>query len=225
MCRRRIVLAMSRAVASLPAPDLASHVRQVGRRSVIAVVLIAIAGVAIGLALALRPSPGPGAPRPLTSSVHTGKLSVSIPRGFNVYTLRGLGPSAPGTPLPVAGYVLTNFGLPTLAHRRGRTAERLSQYWRNGPLPNQVGLELTIFPWPLGRGLTDRLHLPLTLKQPWAKPWYAAHGMRSRLAGARAGFFRLGGTSYEVVYWIGPTAAPNDRAAILRAVRSIRPTR
>ena len=87
-------------------------------------------------------------------------------------------------------------------------------------MSNEVGLELTIWPWPLYRGLKDKLHLPLTLKQPWYSP-----RPPSGAVGIHGGFLSVDGTAYEVVYWSGPTASANDRAAVLRALRSIRPTR
>ena len=62
--------------------------------------------------------------------------------------------------------------------------------------------------------------MPLSPSQPW---------YHERLAtgapGYRSGYLRFEHYVYYVRYWIGPDAPANDRAAVLRALRSIRPGR
>jgi len=187
------------------------------RRSLLGLALLVLAGGAVIVAFALRSSLGPGAPRPLTSSVHVGRLSVSIPRGFHVYTLRG-GIYRSGTRPPVIGDVLTDFRLP--AHT---TVSQLLDRWTaprgNGPPSKLVALELEEW-WGIGGPGPHSLHLPLSLKQPWVQLHLANGSVAPRYQG-----FLLGTASYEVMYWSGPSAPANDRAAVLRALRSIRPTR
>ena len=64
-----------------------------------------------------------------------------------------------------------------------------------------------------------RLHLPLSLDQPWQIA-RAGNGT----TGYRYGAFRLHGQIYTVFVWNGPSAPPHDRSALLRALGSIRPT-
>ena len=193
------------------------------RRWVFAGALVAIAGLAVGLAFELR-SPGPGVWRPLGASTSVAKLRVSTPRGFHNY------------PLPrdvyaawAIGHVLTNFRVPT-----DTTIDSVLRRWSNaqwkfaavknhnyGPPSTAVALELAPSPGPRfpDAGLI-RLHLPLSPDQRW---------FQARLASGapfyRYGLLRFHHRLYEVLYWIGPDAPANDRAAVLRALRSIRPTR
>lgn len=213
---------MSRAAVLQPARALALSGFRLGRRPAAAVAVVALAGLAVTLAFALRSAPGPGVPHPLVGSARVGKLRVSIPRGFHVYTIGGervvVGPRT-----PVTGRVLTNFRLPT-----GTTILDALYQWRlsgSGLPSNGVALNLEKFgqmgPAP---GIDDpgQLHLPLSVKQPW---------FQARSSNGRTDSFR-GGTiafnhepyAYFVGYWIGPAAPANDRVAILRALRSIRPS-
>jgi len=197
---------MSRAVSPLPVRGLGLASLRMGRRGRFTAALLATAAVAIALAFALRPSlgpGGPGAPQSLGGSTRVGKVSVSIPRGFYVYTQRG-----------GVGYVLTNYRVPS-SDIHDNWVDVLSG---NGPPPNGVALRLNKDslndPW------TPRLQLPLKLNQTWyrtrAVNWAAA---------AHGGGFVFDNQAYYVLYWIGPAAPANDRAAVLQALRSIRPTR
>jgi hypothetical protein len=184
-------------VASLPEHRFGLTGSGVGRRWVFAAVLVAMAGSAVGIAFDLRPSPGPGVPRLLTSSRRVGELSVSIPRGLSWYVF----PAASAPQTPGYAHVLTNF----------RPAHTTS-----GPLPNQVGLELQRF--NDFAQVPVRLHLPLSLNQPWFSE------RCSVAVGCRYGLLRVSGRTYLVTYWSGPKAPAGDRAAILSALSSIRPT-
>lgn len=183
------------------------------RRSLLALALLLLGGAAAALALTLRPSSGPGVSRPLGATAHVGKLSISIPRGFHVYTLRG-GFGRVGSRFPVNGHVLTDFRIP--AHT---SITRVLERWAYGrPPANEVALELEkyIVIGPVGPHQLDRLHLPLSLGEPW---------IRARVGGYRYGDFRSGREIYQVMYWSGSQAPANDRLAVHRALRSIRPTR
>ena len=94
-----------------------------------------------------------------------------------------------------------------------------------GPPANDVLLELTqsyqdghwegpgpSLPPPV------RLHLPLSPDQPWD-----VERLASGAPGYRSGLFQYHGYVYSVLYWIGPDAPAADKAAVLRALRSIRP--
>lgn len=217
---RRFAPGMSRAVASSAARDPGRLGRFGGRRPAIAVALLAIGGLAVGLVFALRPSPGfssgPGGPHPLGASTQAGKLSVSIPRGFYVYTLRG-GIYPAGTRPPVIGHVLTDLRLPA-----GTSIAGVLDQWAtsgNGPPSDKVALELKQ-DWTIGPGF-DQLHLPLSPKQAW----FRQHLANGTDAGYRYGDVRFDNFDYNVMYWRGPAAPANDRVAVLRALRSIRPTR
>ena len=176
---------------------------------VVAAALIVLGGAGVALAVGLR---SPSAQRP--SVLRAGKLSVSVPRGFSVYNIRGghlLGARA-----PVVGRVLTNFRLP--AHTTWlRVLDQWAAMRGNGPPSDEVALILepgeTLGP--------DKLHLPLSLKQPWDREHFADRSV----GGYRVGFLRFAASDYEVIYWSGTSAPERDRAAVLRALRSIRPAR
>jgi hypothetical protein len=186
--------------------------RQRVRRSLLALVFLLLAGVAVGLVV-LRPSPGPGVLRPLGAATHVGKLSVSIPRGFRIYTLSG-GAYRTGTRAPVIGHVLTDYRL-----LRDRW---LPSRGSSGAPSNRVALELEDN-WAAISPATEqvRLHLPLSVKQPWLPE----HSSSGRASGYHWGEVRFDNVDYRVIYWIGAAAPASDRVALLRALRSIRPTR
>lgn len=166
-------------------------------------------------------------------------LSLSNLGGLHEYAIRGnRGPGGIGP--WVIGHVLTNFRLPAAAHRRLAPTgiSWVLDRWRGararfaavknhnyGPPSNQVALELTraavggcIGPdCPLP---PVRLHLPLRPDQPWTQERIAS-GARSY----RDGYFRFDHRLYYVMYWLGPNAPANDRAAVLQALESIRPRR
>jgi hypothetical protein len=181
------------------------------RRSLLALGLLLLAGVPVGLAL-LRPSPRPGALRPLGATTHVWKLSVSIPRAFHVYTLSG-GAYRTGTRAPVIGHVLTDYRL-------------LVDHWipsrGSSEAPsNRVALELEENWAAIDRVGPVQLHLPLSVRQPW----FHDHSSSGAAYGYRWGVLRFDKVDYRVMYWIGPAAPATDRVALLRALRSISPTR
>jgi hypothetical protein len=204
------------------APLIAEAKDRMRRRRSLVALLVVFAGLAVGLTLAFRPSaPGLGAPRPLTSSVRAGDLRVSVPRGFHTYEIRNGGYMAgTRTRPPVTGHVLTDFRLP--AHLGIQQALGRWAFPGWGPPAHGVWLELARwFPFgPAVPGITDRLHLPLSLNQPWAK-----EKLSSGRAGYRWGYLIFPHAEYQVMYWSGPKAPAADRAAILRALESIRPAR
>ena len=179
------------------------------RRSLVAL-LIAFAGLAVGLTFVFRS--GPGVPRPLTSSARAGGLRVSVPPGLRSYDV----PIGIGASHPLIGHVLTDVRLP--AHVDIYTV--LGRWGKSGPA-NGVWLKLQLWfpPGPIGAG-ADRLHLPLTLGQPWFQD-----KLRDGRVSYRWGYLTFHNVEYQVMYWSGPNAPASDRAAVLRALESIRPAR
>jgi hypothetical protein len=135
----------------------------------------------------------------------------------------------------VIGHVLTNFRVPA-RHPRGwpSTIDWVLNRWaaaeaqfiavkkhNYGPPSNDVALELkrAYGPWGHPGPPPVRLHLPLDPNQPWSQQRIA-----SGAPSYRDGYLRVHHELYYVMYWIGPDAPANDRAAVLRALRSIRPS-
>jgi hypothetical protein len=176
------------------------------RRSLLALVLLLLAGVPAGLA-SLRPSPGTVL-RPLGATAHVGKLSVSIPRGFHLYTLQG-GAYRIGPRPQVIGHVLTDY--------RAVLDPWVPSRGSSGAPSNRVALELEENWAATDRVAPAHLHLPLSVRQPWF------HDHPSN--GYRWGVLRFNNVAYKVMYWVGTAAPATDRVAVLRALRSIRPTR
>jgi len=188
--------------------------------------VIAIAGLAVGLAFGLRSSPKstPVGPREAT----VGRLKLPVPRGFNSYSM----PVNQGPGSPMASHAITNFRVPA-----GMTLDRVMSRWaaadmkyvfvenhNHGAPSNVVALKLDL-DQPYGSGCIGpcpppsvRLHLPLNANQPWEQQ-YRADGKPS----FRDGYFRFHHKLYSVEYWVGQDAPANDRAAVLDALRSIRP--
>lgn len=185
-----------------------------------------LAILAVVLALTLRWSPDPGVPRPLGANVSVGRLTLAIPLGFDSYSM----PIAMGPGSPLANRVVTNFRLP--AHK---TIDRVFDRWsgarskvnmvRNhnyGPPSDEVALRLDQI---TGDGCigpcsppSARLHLPLGPNQAWDQQRNA-----SGAPSYRDGYLRFDRQLFYVMYWIGPAAPANDRAAVLAALHSIRP--
>ena len=191
----------------------------------IAAALVVIVGFAGGVAFALRSSPE-------GTSATVGRLTLPIPRDFNSYSIPGN--TGPGS--AVMSHVITNFGLP-----RNTTIDRVLSHWaaaqsryvllrkhNYGPPSDEVLLELSqwyrdnplYYPRP-GPPAPEpvRLHLPLSPDQPWDQERLA-----SGATGYRSGNFRFHHYVYHVLYWVGPDAPASDRAAVLDALHSIRPT-
>ena len=92
----------------------------------------------------------------------------------------------------------------------------LTDWTLRGPPENRVGLSVDAYAG-MGPPVIAKLHLPLTLDQPWNTYHLADGGV-----GARWGSFEYRGEEYGITYWSGPNAPAKDRAAVLRALRSIR---
>jgi hypothetical protein len=187
----------------------------------VALLALLLAGLAVGLTLGLRRSSGPNSASAV--SVRAGDLLLTVPRGFHRYAIRG-GIYRTGTRPPVIGYVITDYAMhaPT-AHNPGGAFDRWADQagYTGGaarlPPANEVALQLEE-DWDIGVELPPRLHLPLSLNQPW---FYER--LRNGLHGYRYGLLGLGRQTYKVFLWTGAAAPPSDRAAVLNALASIRP--
>lgn len=145
-------------------------------------------------------------------------LRITVPRGLRGYEVRGGGHMV-GTRAPVIGVLATD---DRRAHRSGQGFAKWSQMSSDGPPANKVALLLR--QWlTIGPGLPAsalRIHLPLSLHQPW----FREHLTNGRL-GYRWGYLIVHGQPYEVMFWSGRAAPQHDRAAVLSALSSIRLTR
>jgi hypothetical protein len=61
-----------------------------------------------------------------------------------------------------------------------------------------------------------RLHLPLSLNQPWSR-----EHLKNGHDGYRWGYLRVHGQFYEAFFWSGQAAPARDRAAVLSALASV----
>jgi hypothetical protein len=160
------------------------------------------------------------------SSASAGKLVFSPPRGLHDYRLDSRDVWSPGV-----GHVLTNFPLPgrrtvgwVLSWWAGASANFMAvKKHDHGPPSDEVALELVQLQGPFGCigpcPPPRLLHLPLS---PDHGPWFQER-LASGAPGYRYGYLRFRGDNYKVLYWIGADAPANDRAAVLHALRSIRP--
>jgi hypothetical protein len=187
------------------------------RRALVGVAAVFLVGAVTAVALALGSSGG-GTPSSFASvgSVSVGRLTLPVPRGFNQYRLRACCFYKAGTRPPVVGHVLTDYRVSAQSEIR-----------RGGNVPqsepaNGVALQLQL--WIVGGGPPSgpptRLHLPLSLDEPWLQQGLPGGtlfvGWLSR--GHR------GQPPYELALWIGRDASPADRAALLHALAAIHRT-
>jgi hypothetical protein len=97
-----------------------------------------------------------------------------------------------------------------------------SHLYSNGPPASKVAFQIS--QWlaigPLLPRSAVRLHLPLSLDQPW----FREH-LTNGHDGYRWGYLRVHGQYYEAFFWSGRDAPARDRAAVLRALASAHPTR
>lgn len=142
------------------------------------------------------------------TSVRAGALVLTVPRGFDHYGLRG-GIYRAGTRPPVLGQVVTDYRLK--AHSPLRTKGVLPE----SSYRNRVVLELGVWN-PLGPLPRPFLQMPLSLHERWVQRQTATGTLRY-------GFLGFKGQEYQVRLWIGRSAPPRDRAALLRALGSVRP--
>lgn len=150
------------------------------------------------------------------TSVRIGTLAVTIPRSFGRYEIRGGGHMV-GTRAPVIGVLATD---DPGAHYGGGGFAKWSRVSSSGPPAGKVALRFQRW---LGIGLGPppsalRIHLPLSLHQPWFR-----ERLKDGRLGYRWGYLRLRRQFYSVAYWSGRSAPARDRAAVLNALASIRP--
>ena len=183
--------------------------RLLGRFLSVVVVLAAVIGLA-----AWGTAKGKAADRS-GPSVRIGALAITVPRGLRRYDIRAGGHMV-GTRAPVSGVLATD---DPGAHYGGGGFAKWSQISSGGPPANKVALVLqrwlVIGPDPPPSAL--RIHLPLSLHQPW----FREH-LRNGHLGYRWGYLRFHRQFYEVMYWSGRAAPERDRAAVLTAFSSIR---
>ena len=124
-----------------------------------------------------------------------------------------------GTRAPVIGVLATD---DPGAHYGGGGFAKWSQVSSGGPPANRVALKVS--EWiTIGPALPMsalRLHLPLSLHQPW----FREH-LKNGHDGYRWGYLRVHGRNYAVLFWSGRAAPAHDRAAVLTALASAHPTR
>jgi hypothetical protein len=153
-----------------------------------------------------------------TTSLRIGAFAVNVPQGLGRYHIRG-GIYMKGTRPPVIGVLATD---DRRAHLTGGGFAKWSQLSSSGPPANKVALSfqkwLVIGPDPPASAL--RLHLPLSLDQPWFRE-HLSNGRQ----GYRWGYLRFRRQFYAIRFWSGRAAPPRDRAAVLSALRSIHLTR
>ncbi len=142
-----------------------------------------------------------------------GALAVPVPPGFHRYAIRG-GIYRKGTRPPAIGVAIADYRL-----RAGpRSAfDKWSRLSSRGPPANRVALALTLW-FGIGVDPPARLHLPLSLDQPWSQ-----EHLRNGARGYRWGYLTFHKELYEVFFWSGRAAPPHDRAAVLNTLTSIHP--
>jgi hypothetical protein len=181
------------------------------RRVLVGVAAFSLAGAATALALALLPS-GTSTPSGFVSggSVSVGRLTVTVPRGFNRHEIRG-GFYKVGTRPPVIGQILTDYRVS--AH---------SLLYKGGNFPESGPASGVLFEVQLWLRLyrSTRLHLPLSLDEQWFR---TSLPEGTRLWGLLSDG-RPGHIPYVLVLWIGRDAPASDRAALLHALAAIHRT-
>jgi hypothetical protein len=178
----------------------------IGLRRALGVLLVVVAVLALAAGAAGKtkpPDPPPG------TTVRAGGLAIPVPRSFHRYDVRG-GIYRTGTRPPVVGATVTDYRVEAGARFRTRGVFPLSAPG------NGVAFEVAL--WAGFGALVERLHLPLSLDEPWMRRPVAA-GTR------RYGFLRLQGHDYEVFVWTGRNAPPQDVASLLQALAAIRSAR
>jgi hypothetical protein len=147
------------------------------------------------------------------------RLAVTVPQGLSRYDIRGGGREAGHLP-PLIGIFATD---DPPAHRWGQSWAKWSHLSSNGPPTTKVAFQIS--QWLPGR--TDllptsalRLHLPLSLHQPW----FREH-LTNGHDGYRWGYLRVHRQIYEAFFWSGQAAPAHDRAAVLSALASVHPGR
>ena len=178
----------------------------------------AVAGgvVALGWAIHVGPFGGITVGRVAWAPLHAGPLTIAAPSGLKAYAIRGRSYEA-GTRPPLIGYALTDFDPPAFESMQDVFASDWNGVGGAVPPSNHVGVEVEEVEYAMGPPLPVRLHLALSLDQPWIQD--RSHG---RVVSYRWGVFRHRGRLYAVRYWSGQNAPAKDRSAVLRALESIR---
>lgn len=135
-----------------------------------------------------------------------------VPPSFHRYDLRG-GYYPTGTRPPLVGRVVTDYR----ATNGPMSAFAKWSRVRQPPPAKRVALALTLWVG-IGASPPARLHLPLSLGQPW----FHEH-LPSGASGYRWGYLSFHKKLYEIFFWRGRAASPRDRAAVLSALTSIHP--
>jgi hypothetical protein len=159
-------------------------------------------------------------PSPLAVKVaarrELGTLAVTVPRVLRRYNIRGGGHMV-GIRAPVIGVLATD---DPGAHYGGGGFAKWSDVSSDGPPPSRVAF--AIHRWVvIGPDLPPsavRLHLPLSLHQPW----FREH-LRNGHLGYQWGYLRVHGLLYAALFWSGRDAPAHDRAAVLTALASVHP--
>jgi hypothetical protein len=142
-----------------------------------------------------------------------GALGVPVPVGFHRYAIRR-GIYRKGTRPPAIGVAITDYRLKGGPRSAFVKWSRLSS---KGPPANRVALAVTLW-LSIGPGVPTRLHLPLSLNQPWNE-----EHLRNGTQGYRWGYLSFHGQIYEIFFWSGRAAPPHDRTALLNTLTSIHP--
>jgi hypothetical protein len=164
------------------------------------------------------PLPAPIAQR-IAESTPELRLALTVPRGLRRYEIRGGGHVAFHRP-PVLGVFATD---DPAAHRWGQSWAKWANLSSTGPPANKVAFQIAQWLPPVGPPLLAsalRLHLPLSLHQPW----FRQH-LTNGHDGYRWGYLRVHGQIYEAFFWSGRAAPAHDRAAVLTALTSVQPRR
>ena len=115
---------------------------------------------------------------------------------------------------PVIGVLVTDLRARTGLYRWSKW----SHLYSNGPPASKVAFQIAqwLAVGPLLPKSAVRLHLPLSLDQPW----FREH-LKNGRDGYRWGYLRVHGQFYEAFFWSGPAAPASDRAAALSALASV----
>jgi hypothetical protein len=167
--------------------------------------------------LRVRSLPAPIAQR-IAESVPELRLAVTVPRGLSRYDIRGGGRTAGHLP-PLIGFFAID---DPPAHRWGQSWAKWSNPSSSGPPTTKVAFQIS--QWLPGRYLLPtsalRLHLPLSLHQPWFRE-HLTNGQD----GYRWGYLRVHGQIYEAFFWSGRAAPMKARAAVRAVMASVHPRR
>ena len=140
---------------------------------------------------------GRSAPAASATSVRVGSLTVAVPRGFSRHDFHHGG--------HLVGVLVTDYRVPT-------NSPTLTE----GLFPTH-GVALILERAAGPRVAAPLLRLPLSLDQ-LGGPQHHADGT------AWNGVLRFRGSLYTISFWLGQTAPPHDRAALLRALTLIHST-